>query len=233
MTFDGNVGSAQPGQPSPDEVTANARPRSGATRRRLLTAATVALSALVAGVSTTAADARSPELDAPQPAASSTGAIPEETLWRNQDRLSDMRDWTETLPGVKNSGYITLINEATTASTILVWHGPSDPVQRQIMDEARRRSIPISIQQRKYSIDDLERAANQLLTIESGTGVFGNFDHDAIGTLSIDFDGVTVEGDYINAPAEGVPAADAALTQALTAITGVATKIEHARTELL
>jgi hypothetical protein len=232
MNFDGNADSALPGHPSRDKATANVRPRSGLTgRRRLLMSATVALSAfvVVAGLHAAAADARGAESEAPQPSAS----IPEETLWRNQDRLSDLRDWTEALPGIKNSGYITLINEAADGSTILVWHGPPEPVQRQIMAEAQRRRIPISIQHRKHSIDDLERAVNQLSAVESGTDVFKNFDYDGIGTLSIDFDGVTIQGDYINAPTEGVAAADAALTKALTAKTGVATKIEHVQIELL
>jgi hypothetical protein len=75
---------------------------------------------------------------------------------------------------------------------------------------------------------DLERAQKQLVAINSGTGVFGNFTVNGVSTFTIDFDGITVDGDYIQAPAEGTAAADTALAQTLTATTGVAVKIGHA-----
>ncbi|GAA0455077.1 hypothetical protein Ade02nite_03660 [Paractinoplanes deccanensis] len=115
----------------------------------------------------------------------------------------------------------------------MVWHGPPDSIQRHILDEARRRHIPASIQQRKHSKADLHRAVEQLGAIDSGTGVFHNFEVSALAAFDIDFDGVTVIGDYTQPPAEGVPAADAALAQALTTETGVAVAIEHGKFELL
>jgi hypothetical protein len=231
MVFDENASPAYPEKVSPDEPLADMRPGSGLTgsRRRLLMSAAVALTA-IAGV--TAAHAASaavsePALETPQPAASSFDPAEEAALWHRQDLLSDLRCWIENLPGIKTSGYVTNINDPAAGSTILVWHGPSDRIQRQIMDGARRRHIPISIQQRKYSTDDLERAVNQLIAIDSGTGEFQNFKVSGVGSFSIDFDGVTVIGEYIHPPAEGITAADAALTQALTAKTGVAVTIEH------
>jgi hypothetical protein len=99
-------------------------------------------------------------------------------------------------------------------------------MQRQVTEEAHRRHIPISVRQSNYSTDDVARAVKQLLAIDSGTGVFQNFKVSGVGT-NIDFDGVTVTGEYIHRPVEGVRAADTALTQALAAKTGVAVTIEH------
>jgi hypothetical protein len=218
MTFDEDASS--------DEAPAGGRPGSGLTgRRRLLTSAAVALIA-VAGVTVARAASAAvsePALEHPQPTESSFDAA----LWHRQDLLSDLNYWIDARPGIKTSGYVTCINDPDAGSMILVWHGPPDRIQRQIMDEARRRHIPISIQQRKYSTGDLERASNQIFAIGSGTGGFQNFKVSGATTFSIDFDGVIVIGEYIHPPAEGVTAADAALTQALTAKTGVAVTIEH------
>ncbi len=212
---------------------AGTRPGPGPTgRRRFLMSAAVALTA-VAGVSVTyaasaavgRAAAGRPAVQTPQPTASGS----EEALWRRQETLSDLRHWIETRPGLKSSGYITNINDPDAGSTIVVWHGPPDRLQRQIMDEARRRNIPASVQQRDHSLTDLERAADQLMAIKSGTGVFRNFRVSSVGTLDMYFDGVTVLGEYIRPPAEGIAAADAALAQALAARTGVAVRIEQGR----
>ncbi len=222
MTFDECADNPAGTRPGP-------RPKG---RRRFLMSAAVALTA-VAGVSVTyaasaavgRAAADRPAVQTPQPTASGS----EEALWRRQETLSDLRHWIETRPGLKSSGYITNINDPDAGSTIVVWHGPPDRLQRQIMDEARRRNIPASVQQRDHSLTDLERAADQLMAIESGTGVFRNFRVSSVGTLDMYFDGVTVLGEYINPPAEGIPAADAALAQALAARTGVAVRIEQGR----
>lgn len=198
-------------------------------RRRLLTFAAVALTA-IAGV--TAAHAASagvpgPAPGNPQPAASDS----EEDLWRREDLLSDFNYWIDAQPGLKASGYVADINDPEAGSITLVWHGPSDRMQRQIMDEARRRNIPVSIEQRNHSMNDLEQAAQQLTAIDSGTGVFQNFTVSSVGTFHIYFDGVTVLGEFDHPPAEGIAAADIALAQALTAITGAAVRIEHGKIE--
>jgi hypothetical protein len=172
-----------------------------------------------------------PAVEMPQPAAPSFDPATEEALWRRQELLSGLGAWIDAQPGITTSGYVTSIDDPDAGSTILVWHGPPDDMQRQIVDEARRRHIPVSIQQRKYSMDDLERAVTQLNAIDSGTGVFQNFTVSAVGSLAIDFDGVTVLGDYIHPPVEGISAADTALAQALAARTGVAVRIEHGRLE--
>jgi hypothetical protein len=226
MTFH-NAGPAHPEPASPDESPAGMKPGAGLTkRRRLLISAAVVLTAITGVTAAHAATAAVSEPTLKQPDAAATSF--DAAFWHLQDRLVDLRGWTEDLPGLKTSGYVTSINnEPVDGSIVLVWHGPPDPVQRQIIDEARRRHIPISVQQRKHSMADLERAANQLAAIESGTGEFQNFKVSGVGSFSIDFDGVTVIGEYIHPPAEGIAAADTALTRALTARTGVAVTIEH------
>ncbi|RZU48829.1 hypothetical protein EV385_0554 [Krasilnikovia cinnamomea] len=237
MTFDEDaVSPADPdGSVRSDESSADLMSGSGPVRRRLLlTSAVVALTAIagITGMHAAAAAvsepaASKPAVDKPHPMASSYDLASEEALWRRQELLSDLNYWIEALPGIKTSGFSFTIVDPDAGSAILVWHGPPDAVQRQIVDEARRRRIPISIQQRNYSRDDLEQAAKQLISIDSGTGVFQNFKVGSVGTIDIDFDGVTVGGDYIHPPAEGIPAADAALAQALAAKTGVAIRIER------
>ncbi|GAA0481146.1 hypothetical protein Aca07nite_88470 [Actinoplanes capillaceus] len=226
MTFH-NAGPAHPEPASPDESPASMKPGAGLTkRRRFLISAGVVLTAVtgVAAAHAATAAVSEPTLEQPDTAATSFDAA----FWHLQDQLVDLRGWTEGLPGIKTSGYVTSINnEPVDGSVVLVWHGPPDPVQRQIIDEARRRNIPVSVQQRKHSMADLERAANQIFAIESGTGEFHNFKISGAATFSIDFDGVTVIGQYIHPPAEGIAAADTALTRALTARTGVAVTIEH------
>jgi len=217
MVFDEGAG------PASTEPPAGRRAGSGPWQRwGFLTATIVVLTAL-AGVTAAAAVREPADDEQPLPAASTA----EWELWHHQEVLSDLGAWIAALPGIKTSGYVTNINNPEAGSTILVWYGPPDRVQRQIMDEAQRRHIPISIEHRKHSLAALERAVDQLVAIDSGTGVFQNFTVSAVGTLSIDFDGVTVKGDYIHPPAEGVPAADTALARALAALTGVAVEIEH------
>jgi hypothetical protein len=230
MASDEDVSPADSDKVGCDEPAAGMKPGSGRTgNRRLLASAAVALT-VVAGVTAARAATAAvgePALETPQPSASSYDPEKEAALWHRQDLLSDLRSWIENRPGIKSSGYVTNINDPDAGSTILVWHGPPDRIQRQIMDEAHRRHIPISIQQRKYSMEDLERASDQIFAIGSDTGEFRNFKVSTATSFSIDFDGVIVIGEYIHPPAEGVTAADTALTRALTAKTGVAVTIEH------
>lgn len=229
MTFDGYANSPARSEPGvPVVPSADIKPGSSLMARRgLVTAATIALSA-IAGIGmahVASAKERTTTPKEPQP----TSTTFDQALWDRQGRLSDLSHWIDAQPGIKTSGYVTSINDPDAGSTILVWHGPSDSMQRQIMDECRRRNIPVSIQQRKHSMNDLEQAASQLAAIDPGTGAFQNFTVSTIGTIDIDFDGVTVSGDYIRPPAEGIAAADTALAQALTAKTGVVVRIEHGK----
>jgi hypothetical protein len=230
MTFDQNSTESAHLEPAAADA-ASAGPTPGLRRtgrRGIVTAAAVALTALtgVAGVHAASAAVSTPVAEQPSPALPGS----EEEGWHRQELLSDLAAWIQDLPGIKTSGYVTSINnEPTDGSTVLVWQGPPGRLQQQIMDEAQRRGIPISVQQRHYSMTDLERAVNQLVAIKSDTGVFRNFTVNTIETFNIDFDGITVNGDYIHPPAEGITAADVALAQMLTATSGVAVRVGHAR----
>jgi hypothetical protein len=229
--------SADPEPVVADVPSADRKPGSGLmTRRGIVTSAVAALTAIagVTGVHTAWA-AGKPAAEQPQPAASSPAAgepEPTETtfeagLWHRQELLSDLRGWTQALPGITTSGYITTINDAATGSIVLVWHGPANRIQQQIVDEARRRHITASIQQRNHSLNDLERATRQIAAIDSGTGVFQNFERGSVAPFDLNFDGVTVTGEYLRPPAEGIAAANTALVQALTDKTGVPVQIEY------
>ncbi len=142
---------AADGQPGPRQMG----------RRGLLTSAAISLTSFADLAGAHAASAASnPAAEEPDRAASDFDA----GLWPRQDMLSDLREWIEALPGIETSGYITNINDPDAGSTVLVWHGPSDRTQQHILDEARRRHIPISIQQRKYTRVALEGAVERLQT---------------------------------------------------------------------
>jgi len=232
MTFDENASQASPEPVNPDELAAGMSTGSGLVgSRRLLTSvaavvAAVAVAVAVAVTPAAPAAVGNPALKQPQPTASSFDQKKEEALWHREDLLSNLNEWIDNQPGIKTSGYVTSIDNPDTGSIILVWYGPPDRIQRQIIDEARRRHIPIAVRQSRYSTDDVERAIKQLAAIDSGTDVFQNFKVSGVGT-DINFDGVKVIGEYIHPPAEGIPAADTTLMQAMTAKTGVAATIEH------
>jgi hypothetical protein len=232
MTFDENSTELAHLEPAAaDAASVGPTPDFRRTARRgVITTAAVVVTVVagMVGMHAAAASAGQRAAEQPQPTATTF----DQEFWDRQNQLSDLVSWIQALPGIKTSGYVTSINnEPADGSTVLVWHGPADRVQQQILDEAHRRGIPISVQQRRYSMADLERAVNQLVAIKSGTGVFRNFTVNGVTTLTVDFDGVVVDGDYIDAPAEGNAAADTALAQTLTATTGVAVKIGHGHAE--
>jgi hypothetical protein len=229
MTFDENASAARPGQANSDELSPGLGPGSGRMgSRRVLTSGVVAVAVLaaiaaLAGVGAVLGTVGEPVLAQPQPVASSFDPV----FSHHLDLLGGLREWVEALPGIKASGYLALNDNLYAGSTILLWYGPPDRIQRQILDEARRRHISISVQRRTYSMAALQQASNQINAIDSGTGEFENFTISGASSFDINFDGVVVVGEYIHPPAEGIPTADAALTQALTAKTGVAVMIEH------
>jgi hypothetical protein len=228
MTVDENSTESAHLEPAAaDAPSAGPTPDTRRTARRgVITTAAVVVTAVAGMVGMHAASGSvGQRAEQPQP----TATTYDPAFWDQQNRLTDLLSWIQALPGINTSGYVTSIdNEPVNGSTVLVWHWPADRWQQQILDEARRRGIPATVQQRRYSMADLERAADQLAAMKSGTGVLRNFTVYGPTTLVDDFDGVILDGDYIHAPAEGTAAADTALAQTLTATTGVAVKIGHA-----
>ncbi|MBU2665561.1 hypothetical protein KOI35_18795 [Actinoplanes bogorensis] len=156
-----------------------------------------------------------------------------DAVWQRELVLADLERWIQARPGIGTSGFLKTTTEPQAGSVVVDWHGPADQVQRQILDEARRRDIPLTVRLRKYTPADIERASARIEAIGAGTGLFENFKPEAFGDFGSEFDGITLQGEHIRPPAEGVPAADAALAQALSAAVGVAVTIVHGQIQLL
>ena len=62
-------------------------------------------------------------------------------------------------PGFGRSGYVWAIDDLARKSTTLLWHGPRTPLLTRIIREGARRGIRVRVQQRKYSLQQLNAAA--------------------------------------------------------------------------
>ncbi|WIM95017.1 hypothetical protein ACTOB_007078 [Actinoplanes oblitus] len=109
-----------------------------------------------------------------------------------QNRLTDLKTWIIQQPGLVHSGYIESVNDAETLSTTLLWHGPADDTQRDIVAEARRRGISVKVEQRRYSRDQLVNAVQTLA--KRGKNAYKNFDLNSISGITAEFDGIKVQG---------------------------------------
>lgn len=137
-----------------------------------------------------------------------------EELWRRQSLLSDLRTWIAEQPGIESSGYIESVNNPAAGSTILLWRGPATLLQQQIKDKGREMGIPVTVEQRKYSLADLMRAQQAVEDL----GPLDDFKVNSTSGLTADFDGITVYGDFLR------PHPD--LARELTARIGVAVEIK-------
>ena len=152
---------------------------------------------------------------------------PDAALWANQTTLSDFRDWTVAEVGT-TSGYIDSVNDASTKSVTLLWAGAPNAMQASILAEAKRRTITATAVQRKYTKDQLNRAADAAVaSTTSGTGVFANFTINTAEPLSPEFDGLVITGQHKSNPAD-TAAADQALSQEATQALGIAVKVQTA-----
>ncbi|MDI6102821.1 hypothetical protein QLQ12_29805 [Actinoplanes sp. NEAU-A12] len=146
-------------------------------------------------------------------------------LWRRQALLADLKTWIVAQPGIETSGYIESVNNPEAGSTILLWKGPANHLQQQIKDKARQMGIPVTVEQRRYSRDEIDRA-QQAISDAGAHGVFTNFRVTGIGGVAGDIDGITVYGEYITPPAGDLVTADAALAAAATAQFGITIAIK-------
>ena len=117
------------------------------------------------------------------------------------------------------------MNDAADRSTILLWHDPADDVQRAIREKARQLGITVTVEQRRYSSAELDRAA-AALTGRSGTGVFANSRIHSAAGVTADFGRVVVAGEDLGPPTGDRAAADAAPGRAATAGIGDAVAVE-------
>ncbi|WP_189336124.1 hypothetical protein [Actinoplanes ianthinogenes] len=109
-----------------------------------------------------------------------------------QNRLTDLKTWIIQQPSLGHSGYIESVNDAASLSTTLLWHGPSDDTQRNIIAEGRRRGISVKVEQRRYSREQLVEAVETLA--KRGKTAYKNFDLNSISGITAEFDGIKVQG---------------------------------------
>ncbi|XVV15196.1 hypothetical protein ACQP2X_12885 [Actinoplanes sp. CA-131856] len=150
---------------------------------------------------------------------------PDAAMWANQMTLSDFRDWTEAEVGT-NSGYVESVNDAYTTSVTLLWAGAPNAMQASILAEAKRRTITATVVQRKYTLDQLNQAADAAMaSTNSGTGVFAGFNISLAEPITPEFDGLIVTGQHKSNPAD-TAAADQTLSQQATQALGIAVKVQ-------
>ncbi len=151
--------------------------------------------------------------------------------------MTDLKSWIITRPGIEASGYVESVNDPANLSTTLLWHGPADAMQASILAEAKRRGIAAKVEQRKYSMRDIQKAAKRAVE-GSGRGTFKGVTVYSVAGLSADFDGIKVNVQYVAdeneaATARGAvlspaarKAADKRVAENATAELGVAVEVE-------
>jgi hypothetical protein len=119
---------------------------------------------------------------------------------RNQEALQQFKAWMVALPGFASSGYVWAIDDLKHKSTILLWHGARTPLLARIIREGARRGIGVTVQQRKYSLQQLN-AASAAIWKQAAQGKWAGFKISAVITVTPVESGVTVEGSYTALPA--------------------------------
>ncbi|GAA2710493.1 hypothetical protein [Actinoplanes palleronii] len=119
----------------------------------------------------------------------------DQELWRRQNLLGDLKTWIVTQPGIETSGYIESVNNPDAGSTVLLWHGAANHTQQLIKDKARQMGIPLTVEQRTFSMADLVRTQDAILDL-AGTGPLTDFRINSVGGLTADFDGIIVYGEH-------------------------------------
>ena len=127
------------------------------------------------------------------------------TAVRNQDALSQFRAWMINQPGFATSGYVGTIDDLANKGITVMWHGPGTPLLKSILAEGARRGITVSVQHRKYSLQQLESAAQSVFQ-QAAAGKWTGFKVSAVEALSVTDNGLTVDGTYTSVPlAERAP----------------------------
>lgn len=81
----------------------------------------------------------------------------------------DLKSWIMQLPGIDEAGYIDQVNDSKTLSTKLLWHGDS-PLRGTVLEEALRRGITATVEDRTQSLPEIKTAAEGL---SASTGLGG------------------------------------------------------------
>jgi hypothetical protein len=119
---------------------------------------------------------------------------------RNQNDLSVFRSWIIGQPGFARSGYVGSIDDLAHKATTVMWYGRRTPLLAAIINEGARRGIAVSVQQRKYSLQQIDAATNAIW-LQAAQGKWAGFKISAIAGVAASEDGITVTGTYTAAPA--------------------------------
>lgn len=118
---------------------------------------------------------------------------------RNQNTLSLFRAWMLRQPGFARSGYVGSIDDLARKATTIMWHGPRTHLLTAIIREGARRGIAVHIQQRRYSLQQIN-AATAAIWKQAAAGGWAGFKVSAIAGISAANGGITVEGTYTAVP---------------------------------
>jgi hypothetical protein len=144
---------------------------------------------------------------------------------RNQDALSNFREWIFNQHGFGASGYVGTIDDLAAKSATVMWYGPTTPLLKSIIAEGARRGIVVRVQHRKYSLQQLKTAA-QLVFKQAAAGKWTGFKVSAVEALSAADAGLAVDGTYTSvSPAERAPQ----VRSLATVISGVPARIVAGR----
>jgi hypothetical protein len=114
----------------------------------------------------------------------------------NQTALGELKTWIITHPEV-SSGYIAQINFAENRSVRLLWH-QDDPVPAEVLAQAERLGIEVSVEYRSMSLAQIDQAINRIWEQADKFSAQG-FVINSITGVGIEDTGLEVGGNYVGA----------------------------------
>ena len=103
-------------------------------------------------------------------------------------------------PGFVDSGYVGSIDDLAHKATTIMWYGPRTSLLTAIIEEGQRRGISVAVQQRKYSLEQIDAAIDATWQ-QAAQGKWAGFKISDIAGIAADYDGITVNGAYTSTPA--------------------------------
>jgi hypothetical protein len=125
------------------------------------------------------------------------------TVVKNQEMLMKFKTWVMDQPGIVSSGYLDQINDASTLSTNILWHGNS-PLRAEVLAEATREGITASISERPQSMPQIKAITSKLWASKEKLADAG-FQIAGIVGLQLNSPNITVEGTYTTAEGAAAP----------------------------
>jgi hypothetical protein len=193
----------------------------------------VVLASAIAIVPASAATSRAPAPQAPKSDSSNASSLSDNPVIRqfvktvgtdeieNQNALEAFRAWMFTRPGFYRSGYVGSIDNLRRKSMVLMWYGAPTPFLSAVLREGAGRGIRVTIQHRKYSLQQIN-AATAAIWKQSAEGKWAGFKISAIVGVTASNSGITVEGTYTRLSASRRAAQVRALA---TTVSGVSVRV--------